>query len=73
MVPCEAVITVAFLIIRSAGAVELCAVAAAVPGKEHKKTPAKAHRGVVRRIEGLIRDYLLKKEAKGNATIVACS
>src|ERR1700761_1097151 len=63
IVPCEAVITVAFLITRSAGAVELCATAAAI--MENTKIPAIADEGANRRIETLIRGYLLKKEAKG--------
>src|SRR5271168_444483 len=73
IVPCEAVMTVAFLMTKSAGAVELCAAAAAVAAAESTKTPAIADAGASRRIEGPIRDYLLKKEAKRNATIVACS
>jgi hypothetical protein len=40
---------------------------------ENIKKPAVADAGVNRGIEALIRGYLLKKKAKGNATIVACS
>src|SRR5271170_264689 len=70
IVPCDAVITVAFLMTRSVGVVEVCAVAAAT---ESTKTPAIADTGASRGTEGLIRDDLQKKEAKRNATIVACS
>src|SRR5258708_19342477 len=58
MVPCDAVITVAFLMTRSAGAGELCAVAATVA--ESTKTPVITDTGASRGIERLIRDYLLK-------------
>jgi hypothetical protein len=46
---------------------------ATAAAKDSTKTPAIAGAGASRRIEGLIRDYLLRKEAKGIATIVACS
>src|SRR5216683_3430707 len=50
----------------------LC-VAATVAATESAKTPAIVDTGANRRIEELIRDYLLRKKAKRNGTIVACS
>ena len=58
---------------RSAGAGELCAVAAPVAAKENTKAPAIVDTGASRRIEEPIRDYLLRKKGKRNGTIVACS
>src|ERR1700679_3148348 len=65
IVPCEAVITVAFLMTRSAGAVELCATAPAAAANESTKTPAIIDTGANREIEALIRGYLLNKRLKG--------
>jgi hypothetical protein len=60
------------LITRSAGAVELWAKEPTVAVTENKKAHAIIDTGANRGIEALIRGYLLKKEAKWNATIVAC-
>jgi hypothetical protein len=59
------------LITRSADAVELWAPAAAVT--ESRNTPTIAGTGASRGTEELIKGYLLNKQAKRNATIVACN
>src|SRR5258707_1564871 len=49
---------------RSSGAGEPCAAASTVATRENMKAPVNVDTGANRRIEELIRDYLLKKKAK---------